>query len=272
MGKNKVAGANQLATGSQSGDLPTLETELHNHKEHTAAQIGELHTTLNVYQESLNAFRTEMMAEFRALRESTVAPVQPVSSTPLRLGSALPEGGATVLGALQDSAGSTHAMASSGTSSPGGNSSQNPPLVNTSVGDVEPLLQFNTSQPIITNDSGVVMNTLTVTKVTTPKPVLDKGKRVSLEKGQTSGSKSQVNGSARPHPNQIFQNANFGNQPPPYTPNCANFSQDFVQSQTAMPNFAQNQFAPNFPQNQFAPNFPQTSFVQPYTQPSFVQP
>ncbi|KAL6208459.1 hypothetical protein ACLB2K_019408 [Fragaria x ananassa] len=183
MGKNKVAGANQLATGSQSGDLPTLETELHNHKEHTAAQIGELHTTLNVYQESLNAFRTEMMAEFRALRESTVAPVQPVSSTPLRLGSALPEGGATVLGALQDSAGSTHAMASSGTSSPGGNSSQNPPLVNTSVGDVEPLLQFNTSQPIITNDSGVVMNTLTVTKVNTPKPVLDKGKRVLYREG-----------------------------------------------------------------------------------------
>ncbi|KAL6205366.1 hypothetical protein ACLB2K_022627 [Fragaria x ananassa] len=116
IGKNKIAGANQLATGSQSGDLPTLETELHNHKEHTAAQIGELQTTLNVYQESLNAFRTEMMAEFRALKESTMAPVKPVSSTPLRLGSALPEGGATILGALQESAGSTHAMASSGTS------------------------------------------------------------------------------------------------------------------------------------------------------------
>ncbi|KAL6222253.1 hypothetical protein ACLB2K_005645 [Fragaria x ananassa] len=191
MAKNKGVGPAQSAAGSQGGDVSSLENELQSHKEHTAAQISDLQTTLNVYQESINAFRLEMMAEFRALKEASAARVDPVSSTPLKFGSVPPEVESVALEGFADSATSTRAMVSSTTSSQRGNGSQPLALAAPISAESESLLQFHTSQPIITNASGVVMNTLTVTKVSEPTPKLDKGKSVSLVKGQASGTKSQ---------------------------------------------------------------------------------
>ncbi|KAL6144854.1 hypothetical protein ACLB2K_055544 [Fragaria x ananassa] len=113
MAKNKDVGANQLIAKSQSGALASFRLELNNQTEFIATQIGEL-------QASMNAFRSEMRAEIRALKESSTAGVETIVSTPLKLGTIQPVGCSTALEGFQDSSASTQAMVSLSSSSQGG--------------------------------------------------------------------------------------------------------------------------------------------------------
>ncbi|KAL6137770.1 hypothetical protein ACLB2K_063059 [Fragaria x ananassa] len=113
MAKNKDVGANQLTAKSQSRALASFRLELNNQTELIATQIGEL-------QASMNAFRSEMRAEIRALKESSTAGVETIVSTPLKLGTIQPVGCSTALEGFQDSSVSTQAIVSSSSSSQGG--------------------------------------------------------------------------------------------------------------------------------------------------------
>ncbi|KAL6199101.1 hypothetical protein ACLB2K_028888 [Fragaria x ananassa] len=189
MAKNK--GANPAGTTSHGGDVSHIESELQAHKDLTASKFTELQTILNVQQDSFNSFHTEIMEELRSMKTLSAIAADRLDSSLLKFGSLPPATSAPLHPALFDSATSTRAQVSSSAAPLKGSNFNRSFVQSMNIEELdedndshETLLDFNTTQPIITNDSGVVMNALNVSKMEVNRSrVGSKG----FEKGDSSG-------------------------------------------------------------------------------------
>ncbi|KAM5554117.1 hypothetical protein ABKV19_026048 [Rosa sericea] len=205
MVKQKGTGGGALAQGS--GELSHVEFELQIHKDHTTAKFDELQTTLNVYQEALNSFRTEMLEELRSMKVTSAAVEDRPDASLLKFGSLPPS---PILAAQPDSASSTRAMTSTGPS-PGGNAFQSSnfqldmldkdaSVVPTVSGDVVASgVNLNPSCALISNAPGAIMSTI---------PSADK-------RGQATSSSGKMPVSEHQPSTHYFQHSIMGTQPLP---------------------------------------------------------
>ncbi|XP_050379620.1 uncharacterized protein LOC126796952 [Argentina anserina] len=199
----------QKGTPPGSGEISNVEFELQVHRDLTASQISELHTTLNVYQESFNSFRQEMMTELRAIRDATPStdpsqlqfgtypPVSPSLRPRMELSS-------SQMAQIQASMGST----ASTRARPvvfGSGSHRGGADGDVSVED-QALVPQNTT--LVTDANGALVSTSTM------KAHVEKDKGSSKEPTKVTTPPQPTEPS---QPQQFFQHSNFGFSPFNYT-------------------------------------------------------
>ncbi|XP_050387541.1 uncharacterized protein LOC126803864 [Argentina anserina] len=229
--KRGAAGQQQPPSGStqHSEELASVESELQTLKTNTTAQISGLQASLTDQQAALSSFRDEILAELRAMRTATpdlslvkFGTLPPVIETP---------GLVSLLESTSDQVLPSSTTTTSTSSQP--------------ISKFDQLYQFATTQPIVTNSAGAVLNTITVSKVS-PKPSTEKR---NFEKGETSRGKGTGSGSEKPYTTQFFQ----------HTPN-PQVSQQFSPHY----NFAYTNIPPgSFGNTSFVP----ANFVYPHSGP-----
>ncbi|PRQ38519.1 hypothetical protein RchiOBHm_Chr4g0414861 [Rosa chinensis] len=150
-----------------SGELSHVEFDLQVHKDETAARFSELQMTLNVYQESLNSFRTELMKELQTVKDNSAVAAAQINSSLLKFGSLPPTSGSPILVAREDSSSSTRALttANGSISKPAsasplnlvGNNVALDTTCGTTTAMVDLSSEVNTTRVLVTNASGAII-------------------------------------------------------------------------------------------------------------------